>query len=65
MESLISLTSHWLTWAVWIILVGGSLASLHFLIKAEQEECFCEGLEFNDEDDWTEFMIEHQYECTK
>lgn len=38
MDTIISIASHWLTWAVWIVLVSGSLLSLHFLLKAQQDE---------------------------
>ena len=66
MDTLISITSNWQAWAVWIVFMSMLIIAMHyFTIQPEYDGCWCEYEVYDDPDDWTEFMLEHQYECTK
>jgi hypothetical protein len=66
MDTLISISSNWQAWAVWIVFVSMLLLAMHYLMGiTDSNECWCDEVDFIDIDDYTEFQIEHQYECTK
>jgi len=66
MDTITNIMSNWQAWAVWIVFVSLLIALMHYFNGlVDDEQCYCEFIDFDDVDDWTEFQIDHQYECIK
>jgi hypothetical protein len=66
MDTITNIMSNWQAWAVWIVFVSLLIGLLHYFNNLGKDEgCWCEYEVFHDSDDWSEYMIDHQYECTK
>jgi hypothetical protein len=64
MDTITNIMSNWQAWAVWIVFVSLLIVLTHYFSSIpDNEQCYCEDLDFYDVDDWTEFQIEHLYEC--
>jgi hypothetical protein len=70
MDAIISISSNWQAWAVWIGFVMLLIGLMHYFNGLVEEElCECEMIDVYDfypnDDLYIEWQMEHMYECTK